>query len=167
VTVKVPLSVHRRRLAQAGAVAVTVTVLDQVTKALIQKRLPLGEGFWVWDGIFMISHVRNPGVAFGLFADLGSAFRVPFFIVTAAAAVWLLTSVYRQAGHLLLGRLALGLIIGGAVGNHIDRIRFGGVTDFLDFWIWTYHWPTFNVADSGITCGVGVLLFALWRAREL
>lgn len=166
-TVNGALSGKYGRLVQAGSVATTVAVLDQVTKALIQKRLLLGEGRWVWDGIFMISHVRNPGVAFGMLADLGLAWRAPFFVVTVAAAVWLLVTVYRQAGHLLLGRLALGLIIGGAVGNNIDRVRFGGVTDFLDFWIWTYHWPTFNVADSGITCGVGLLLFALWKAKEL
>jgi signal peptidase II len=156
-----------RLASQAGSIAAVVVILDQVTKWVIQDRFLLGEGCWIVDRIFMISHVRNPGVAFGMLAGLALTWRIPFFIVTAAAAAWLLFSVYRSAGHLLLGRVALGLIVGGAVGNQIDRIRFGEVVDFLDVWLGTYHWPTFNVADSAISCGVAVLIFALWRAKEL
>ncbi len=161
-----PGQVWRRPVIRMGGVTVTVLILDQLAKWLIQRRFLLGEGVWLIDKVLMFSHVRNPGVAFGLGADLAIAFRLSFFLVTSAAAVWLLIKIYQSAGHLPLGRFAVGLIMGGAVGNLVDRLRYGEVVDFIDVWIGPYHWPTFNVADSAISVGLGLLLFALWRAKE-
>ena len=157
----------RRKLIVTFGIALTVLALDQLTKWLIERRFLLGEGLWLIDEVLMLSHVRNPGVAFGLLSDLAQGWRLPFFLATSAVAAWLLVTIYGSAGHLPLGRVAVGLIAGGAVGNLTDRVRYGEVVDFIDVWIGPYHWPTFNVADSAITVGTGILLFALWRAKAL
>ena len=157
----------RGRFLFVFAIAAVVLVLDQISKWLIARKFMLGEEQWLVNGVLMFSHVRNPGVAFGMFAQAALAWRLPFFLLVAAAAVWLLVHIFRYAGHLKLGRVALGLIVGGAIGNLVDRIRFGEVVDFIDVWIGSYHWPTFNIADSAITVGTGVLLYALWRAKAL
>jgi signal peptidase II len=140
-------------------VALVVLVLDQATKWWIQQTVSLYESIPVIDSIFHITHVRNTGGAFGLFRDAGEAFRVPFFLVVSVVAVGVLIAFVRRVPpeqRLLLA--ALGAIVGGACGNFIDRVVAGAVTDFLDFQIRGYHWPAFNVADSGITVGMVILL---------
>ena len=154
-------------LTQTGVVAGVVLVLDLVSKWLVERSLQLGEGRWLIDGFLMLSHVRNPGVAFGLGAEFSYAWRLPFFIVIWLVAGWILVRIYRSAAAFTLGRFSIGLVVGGALGNLVDRVRYGEVVDFIDVWIGSYHWPTFNVADSGITVGTALLLFALWRAKEL
>lgn len=149
-----------------GAAAVAVLVLDVLTKVAIERAFRLGEGVWLVDGILKIEHVRNPGVAFGMFGDLAWRWRFPFFLLTLAAATWLLWSLWDQAARTPWGRIALGMIAGGAVGNLIDRVRYGEVVDFIDVWIGRFHWPTFNVADSAICVGTGLLLLVLWRAGK-
>lgn len=158
-----------RRLVPVVATAAAVIVLDLVTKAVIERSFLLGECTTLVDSpvTFKICYVRNPGVAFGLLAEFAWRWRLPFFLATAVAAGWILWQVFREAGHLAAGRLALGLIVGGALGNFVDRVRYGEVVDFLDFWFGRWHFPTFNVADSGITVGTCLLLFALWRAKAL
>lgn len=157
----------RRRLAPVLATAAAVVVVDVLTKWLVERSFRLGECTTLVDAAvsLRLCHVRNPGVAFGLLAGFAWRWRLPFFLATAVAAGWVLWEVFREAGHLVAGRIALGLIVGGAVGNFVDRIRYGEVVDFLDFWFGTWHFPTFNAADSCITVGTGLLLFALWRAR--
>jgi len=158
-----------RRIVPVLAMAAAVVVLDVVTKRLIERSFRLGECVTIVDAAvaFRLCLVHNPGVAFGMLAEFAWRWRLPFFILSALAAGWILWKVFQEAGHLFLGRIALGLIIGGAVGNGVDRIRYGEVVDFLDFWFGRYHFPTFNVADSGITVGTILLLFALWRAKAL
>jgi len=156
-----------RRAAQVAAIAVAVLVLDIASKWLVERTYRLGEGVTLIQGFLYLVHVRNPGVAFGMLADVAWKWRLPFFIAVGVAAGWLLWTVFRQAGHLKAGRVAMGLILGGAVGNFIDRMRYGAVVDFIDVWAGKFHWPTFNVADSGISVGTGLLIFALWRARLL
>ena len=158
-----------RRLTPVLVTAAAVIVLDVLTKALIERSFRLGECTTLVDApvTFKLCYIRNPGVAFGLLADFAWRWRLPFFLATAAAAGWILWEVFREAGHLVLGRLALGLIVGGAVGNFVDRVRYGEVVDFLDFWFGRWHFPTFNVADSCITVGTCLLLLALWKAKAL
>jgi signal peptidase II len=153
------------------AVAATVVLLDQLTKGWIIAMVRLHEGFPVIDGFFNIVHVRNPGAAFGFLAGASPAFRSVFFIaITLAAILLILHYLWRTLRQTSVERLSLvfslSLILAGAVGNLIDRIRFGEVVDFLDVYVGTYHWPAFNVADASISTGAAVLVIALFVRRE-
>lgn len=144
------------------AIAVLVVLLDQATKAWIVSSLRLHESIAVIGGFFNITYVRNPGAAFGFLATAPPLFRHTFFIIVTAVAILLILHYIRtgRVGSLSMAS-ALGLILAGAVGNLIDRIRFGEVVDFLDVYIANYHWPAFNVADSSITVGAAILIVAL------
>src|SRR5512138_3067384 len=125
-------------------VAVGVVLLDQGTKELIVRSLRLGEAIPVIPGLFNIVFVFNPGAAFGFLATLGAGLRNPFFILISLAAVvliFLYRSRYLRENR--LASLALSLIMGGAIGNLLDRLRYGMVVDFLDFYLRDYHWPAF------------------------
>ncbi len=138
----------------------TVTVLlDQVTKYLVLKEMRLGQSIPVIDGVFNFTFVMNPGAAFGMLSTLSERFRVPFFLGVSLIAIVLVLFFYfqRARGNRLL-QVGLALVLGGAVGNLIDRIRFGEVVDFLDVYYGAYHWPAFNIADSAISIGVGLLI---------
>lgn len=136
---------------------------DQLTKALVQRSLSLHESIPVIPSIFDITYVRNTGVAFGLLASPRSPLTIGLLILFSSVAVAVLIGLWirgRKEGRLYT--MALALILGGAVGNLIDRIRLGEVIDFLDLHWRDLHWPAFNVADSSITVGVGLLLFHLF-----
>jgi signal peptidase II len=157
-----PISVAERSLAarsrQWTALALVVlaaTLADQLTKFLVSSQLSLGEELTV-AGSFSIHHVQNSGIAFGLFA--GAAWLV--IPLTAAAVVWMLAFFARSGARHPILPVGLGLVIGGSVSNLADRIRLGHVTDFLDL----RYWPAFNLADTFIVVGVGVLLAALLGA---
>jgi signal peptidase II len=146
-----------------AALSAGIVVLDQVTKAMVVERLPLYHSISVVQGFFALTHVRNTGAAFGIFASVASPWRGVFLNAVAlgvfvAVLVWSLrtppSAVRLQTG--------LALILGGAVGNLIDRFRLGSVIDFLLFHIGRYEWPSFNVADSSITVGVFLLAWVLW-----
>jgi signal peptidase II len=138
-----------------------VVAADQLTKLWIMNSLPPNGKRIVIPGLFNLVHVTNTGAAFGLLAGEHALWRQVFFIGVALVALGAIILVYRQAKTKgLVFTLAVGLIAGGALGNLIDRIRFGAVVDFLDFYIKNYHWPAFNVADSAITVGVGLFLVA-------
>jgi signal peptidase II len=153
------------------AITGIVVLLDQLTKGWIIATLRLHEGFPVIDGLFNIVHVRNPGAAFGFLAGASPAFRSVFFITITLAAVLLilhyLWQTLKQTGTEKLSLIfSLSLILAGAVGNLIDRVRFGEVVDFLDVYIGTYHWPAFNVADASISTGAAILVIALFVRKE-
>jgi len=143
-----------------------VVVLDQATKLLVQRAFRLGESLPVLPGFFNLTYVLNPGAAFGLLAGAAAAFRGPFFIAVSVLAIAVICYYHARyaRGH-PLPTVGLALILGGALGNLIDRLRVGMVIDFLDFYLGAYHWPAFNVADSGITVGVGLLLVEMLRER--
>jgi signal peptidase II len=147
-----------QKIALIGLVAGAVLVLDQTTKALVLKHLPLGDSIPVIPGFFDLTHVHNPGGAFGFLSGMSAEFRGLLFVAVSLLAVGLILYFYWQTPvrqrFLAVG---LSLIFGGAVGNLVDRIRFGIVVDFLDLYAGELHWPAFNVADSAIT--VGVLIF--------
>ena len=136
-----------------------VVVFDQVTKALIMAYFDLYELQSVIPGLFNLTYLTNTGAAFGMLAGAQSVWRQVFFVGVAVAAIGVMVFSYKQFRS--QGRIfahAIGLIAGGAVGNLIDRLRFGAVVDFLDFYLGTHHWPAFNVADSAITVGVGLFI---------
>lgn len=142
-----------------------VVALDQLTKAVALQYLVLGVPVTVIDGLLSLTLVLNPGLAFGLLGGLPEAWRW----MVAALSLVALAVLARVALRVLpaggrVGRLAIGLIFGGAVGNLIDRARFGAVVDFVDVYWRGWHWPAFNVADSAIT--IGVVLLALRMLTE-
>ncbi|MGH7387930.1 MAG: signal peptidase II [Candidatus Rokuibacteriota bacterium] len=144
------------------AIAAVVVVLDQITKALVLERLVSGVPVRVIDGFLSLTLVMNTGLAFGLLGGLPAGWR---WVVVALSAGALLV-LARVAVRMLaeggwVDRTAIGLIFGGAVGNLIDRARFGAVVDFIDVYYGTWHWWAFNVADSAISVGVVVLAVRL------
>jgi len=156
----------RRYLFLAGVVG-TIFILDQTTKALIQRTMRLHESIPVVDRLFSLTYIRNAGAAFGLFADHGNALRMAFFVtISVAAVLFLLTFFAKIPKEARLGRLSVAMVMGGALGNLIDRIRFGEVVDFLDFYVGSYHWPAFNVADSCISVGVTLLIWYFIREEQ-
>jgi signal peptidase II len=149
-----------RKYSIVCSIAAIVLAFDQFTKWYIRQTVSLYESIAVIDSLFHITHVRNSGGAFSLFAGSSDAVRLPFFLLVSVIAVAVLLFFVRRVRpeqRLLL--FALGLILGGALGNLVDRIVYGQVTDFLDFHWHGYYWPAFNVADSCITTGMLILLF--------
>lgn len=144
-----------------------VIVLDQLTKWYVRQELPIYETVPIIDGFFSITHARNPGGAFSLFASISQQIRVPFFFIAAAVAISVLIYYLRQIPSDQRWLLfAVAGVLGGAIGNLIDRIFLGGVTDFLLVYWRQYQWPAFNVADSFISIGVCILVGHSLFARE-
>lgn len=142
-------------------IALAGILLDQLTKWLVVSRMNLHQSITLLPDFAHLTYVRNPGAAFGLLAN--HSLRVPFFIcISLLAAGGILWYLIKEASNSLRLQLALGLIFSGAIGNLMDRIRFGEVIDFIDVHWYQYHWPAFNVADSAICVGVGLLLLDSW-----
>ena len=155
--------VSRYRL--LGIVTAVIVALDQLTKLYIDSRFELYETVPVIPGWFHLTYIRNKGAAFGIFAD--GAVRIPFFIsVTIIALLVILWYLRRLRADQRLAAFSLALIFAGALGNLIDRVRFGEVIDFLDVFWHHYHWPAFNVADSAICVGVGLLILEMWQEER-
>ena len=132
--------------------------LDQLTKQLIVSSMQMYETHQIIPGFFNLVYVTNKGAAFSMLASVDSPWRHYFFVsVNADAFVGLSIAAWKMAGQHLLYRVSFAFIAAGAVGNLIDRLRYGAVVDFLDFYIADYHWPAFNIADSSICIGVAVL----------
>src|SRR5713226_5773717 len=141
------------------AIAMLVFAGDQVTKSMVESAIPEHEVIPVIPGFFNLTHVRNGGAAFGLFADSPAPWKTVLLIVISAAllasvvgVVWKSRRLQWEAG------VGLSLVLGGALSNLVDRIRVGRVVDFLDFYMRNYHWYTFNLADSAIVVGAGFLV---------
>ncbi len=137
-----------------------IIAADQITKTLIAEFLALHESITIIPGFFNLAYVLNPGGAFGLFAGQNPMVRKFFFLFVSSVIACIILWFYKKTAEknpvLSWGFAA---IFGGAVGNLIDRFRFGRVVDFLDFHIGHYHWPAFNVADSAICIGMAVFLY--------
>jgi len=140
-------------------IALGIILLDRATKLAIVQTLRLGQGIPVVPGFFDIVFALNPGAAFGFLATLPDQVRNPLFILVSILAVILILFYHTRylRSHRLVS-FALGLVLGGAVGNLIDRLHYGMVVDFLDVHVGPYHWPAFNVADSAISIGVGLMI---------
>jgi len=135
-----------------------VILADRLTKYLVARSFEPGEAVTVIPGCFDLTFVHNTGAAFGILSMMDDAYRVPFFAITSLAAIGLLVYFIRKTRPedvLLL--VSLALIIGGAAGNLYDRLVYGYVIDFVDWYVGFRHWPAFNIADSGITVGIILL----------
>jgi len=137
-----------------------VVFADQITKYIIKINLSLYETVIVVDKFFNITHILNPGGAFGLFASQSIEIRKFIFLFMSSLVTLIVLWCYKKsASKLIFLSYGLALIFGGALGNLIDRFRYGKVLDFLDFYIGSLHWPAFNIADSAITIGMGILIY--------
>lgn len=148
------------------SITVFIISLDQFTKSMILKQFRLGESISIFTGFFNLTYVQNRGAAFGFLAQADPAFRIPFFIFVPIIALSSIAFVFRKLGEKDIKlSIALSLVISGAIGNLIDRLRLGYVVDFLDFhWKWGYHFPAFNVADSAICIGVGLIMLDMSKS---
>ena len=148
-------------------ISAVIIVLDIWTKWLVLKRIELHDAVPVIPGFFQIVHVRNTGAAFGIGADASSKL-VPILLNVGAIAVFAVVVVYalRTAVTDRLLQTGLHLILGGAIGNLLDRFRFGYVVDFLDVYVGRHHWPAFNVADSAICIGIALLFLDMRKKPE-
>jgi len=150
-----------------GLLSLAIVVVDQVTKVSVMESMRLHESIPVIANLFSITYIRNPGAAFGFLSSSSSSFRFVFFGLTSVFAVGLLGMIMvRMPKDDWMGRLSVAGILGGAIGNLLDRLRYGEVIDFLDFYINGYHWPAFNVADSAITVGVVFLILHFATEKE-
>lgn len=150
-------------------ISLSTVALDQISKVQIMQTMRLHESIPVVSEFFSLTYIRNPGAAFGLLASSGQTFRLIFFGLTSVFALGLLGMIfYRLRQDDWVGQLSIAGILGGAIGNLLDRVRFGEVIDFLDFYVNGYHWPAFNVADAAISVGVFFLIlhFALEKKEE-
>ena len=145
-----------------AAIAVVVFVADQVTKAMVEESIPEHTTVSVFPHFLNLIHTKNAGAVFGLFSDSPAHWKTvllvvvsSFLLVMVIAVLWRSPRLRGEAG------VGLALILGGALSNLFDRIRLGRVVDFIDFYCRSYHWPTFNLADSAIVVGAGLLVFQL------
>jgi signal peptidase II len=147
----------------AGSLAAIIVLLDQFAKMLIQKHLLLWTSREIIPGFFNLTHTVNRGAAFGFLNRADSSWQTYFFIAATALAIMIILNLLSKAAptdKILI--VALGLILGGALGNLVDRMRLGEVVDFLDFAVAGYHWPAFNVADIAISLGSLALIVSLY-----
>jgi signal peptidase II len=143
-------------------IAVVVFVGDQVTKARVEDAIPENTTVSVLPHFFNLVHTKNPGAAFGLFSDSPAPWKTVLLIVVSSVLLAMVIAVMGRNQQLRWGTgVGLALILGGALSNLFDRIRFGRVVDFLDFYYRSYHWPAFNLADSAIVVGAGLLVLRL------
>lgn len=144
-----------------------VIVADQLTKRVVSSVLRPGEVRPIVDGVFNLTHTLNRGAAFSLMADSSSSFKLGLLIlVSVLASVIVLVLLWRSRQESWVARTGLAMILGGALGNLLDRIRSGSVIDFLDFYFRTYHWPVFNLADAAIVLGALLVLCEIFFGEE-
>lgn len=149
--------------------ALLVVIADRITKGMILARLEPGAWVEVMPGV-AFTHVHNRGIAFSLFAGGGPLTRIVLHLVIFTSVVIIAAMVVRHGHHSRLGGFAFGLILGGAVGNLIDRVLYGSVIDFVHLWTRlggrTWSWPDFNIADASITVGAMLLIANEFRIQR-
>lgn len=142
----------------------TMIILDQFTKYMVATHIPKYYSIKVIDNFFHLTHIRNSGVAFGMFAGHASQYKTLFFVIVSSIAIVAVLTFFRNTPNdRKMVQFGLILIFSGAVGNMIDRILYREVIDFLDFFYKDHHWPAFNIADSCITIGVGLMMIDLFQ----
>jgi signal peptidase II len=157
-----------RKLPWLLLLSALILVADRFTKSLVSTRIGMGDAGTIIPGFLRITHWLNEGAAFSLFADSASpnAVRWGLIAFSAIAAIAVLIALIRLGSRISLTTVALALVLGGAVGNLHDRIRYGSVVDFIEVHIFGYHWPDFNVADSCIVIGACLLLLDSLRPAK-
>ncbi len=160
-TMSEPLTVQARKLSRIISVAIALVVFlgDQVSKSMVESSIPERAVVPIIPHFFNLTHVKNAGAAFGIFSDTPSPLKTAVLIVVSAGLlVAVITFVWRSRHLHWEAGVGLALILGGALSNLVDRIRMARVVDFLDFYFRTYHWYTFNLADSAIVVGAAFLI---------
>lgn len=143
-------------------IALAVVALDRFTKRLVARDIPLHDSKKMITGFFYLTHVENRGAAFSLFADSPGEWKIAMLVMFSIIALVVVSALLWRSGHTLTTTgVGLALILGGALGNLWDRLLSGRVVDFLLFYIGSYQWPAFNVADSAIVCGAGLLVIEI------
>jgi signal peptidase II len=143
-----------------------ILIADQLTKFIVDQTMPLHHSIPVIDNLFSLTYIRNTGAAFGILAGSAAAFRLPFLMLFSLIAIVFIVMMLRRLPERETGLItALAFILGGALGNLIDRAAYGEVIDFLDFYWSRFHWPAFNLADSFITMGVLITIYYLIKAK--
>ncbi len=140
--------------------------LDQATKIIVRTQIEFGENINIIPGFFSLTHLRNPGAAFGFLGGIDPTVRTGFFLVVYALVAFFAVSRIRVTTS-KLEIAAFSLLVGGAIGNAICRFKNGFVTDFLDFYFASFHYPAFNVADISICAGIALLLFQEFFEKKL
>lgn len=145
-----------------------IVIIDQVVKYYIQNTMFLNESIPIIKDIFHITYIRNKGVAFGMLSSLPDSIRIPFFIGVGAVFIVFIVLYFKSfLKQEFMVKFSFSLIIGGALGNFVDRVRFGEVVDFIEIGInQRYKWPVFNVADSAITTGVVILILYMLKKKR-
>ncbi|CCO24518.1 signal peptidase II [Maridesulfovibrio hydrothermalis] len=151
----------------AGIIAVSILILDQLTKIAVREKMAMWTSETIIPGFFNLVHVVNKGAAFGFLNREDISWQRTFFIVVTFVAMgaiaMLLKSTKNDDKFQIIG---LGCVLGGAIGNLIDRILYSEVTDFLDIYFGSYHWPAFNIADIAICIGAFAMIISLYRNRK-
>lgn len=147
--------------------ALLVVTLDRISKWLVAKDIPLHDSKQLISGFFYLTHVENRGAAFSLFADSPSQWKIGMLVLFSLVALIVVSTLLWRSNHAMITTgIGLGLILGGALGNLWDRLLSGRVVDFLLFYIGSYQWPAFNVADSAIVVGAGLLAVEILFAKS-
>ena len=145
-------------------IIVAVLAADQLTKHAIEKYTSMDYFHVIIPGMLNLIHTYNPGVAFSLFANSHSpVVRLFLVLFSVAVIIFLLCLLAAERAGGRLGQIGMAMILGGAIGNVLDRLTRNGVTDFIDFHVYSHHWPTFNVADSAIVIGAALVLLELFH----
>ena len=148
-------------------IALIVLVLDQASKAWVMASIPPDSVVVIIPGFFNLVDIRNRGAAFGFLNRSDIEWQFWLFLAATIIAVWAIFALLRGAKKQPWLCLGLGLILGGSIGNMIDRLRFRAVVDFLDFYMGSWHWPAFNVADMAICAGAFLACLSVMRKREI
>jgi len=166
---RIPRSGPRSYFLPLLALAAIVAIVDRLTKHIIIHRLPTGSAHTIIPGVLRITHVRNTGAAFSMFADSASpaTVRHGLILFSLVAVCIVFAMLWRASKTISLTSIAMALILGGAIGNVYDRIRYHYVVDFIEVHIIHYHWPDFNVADSCIVIGACLLLIEIFRPQPV
>ncbi len=151
---------------RVAAFAAAVILIDQITKLLIVRRVSEHDVIPIIPGLLNLTHSTNTGVAFGMFSESPAAWKTALLTAISLGLLAIVVAMIWRAKHLgIAAGLGLSLVLGGALSNLADRIRAGAVVDFLDAYVRTYHWYTFNVADAAIVVGAGFLVIHLFQSE--
>ena len=143
-----------------------ILIADQLTKFIVDQTMPLHHSIPIIEDLFSLTYIRNTGAAFGILSGSAAAFRLPFLLLFSMVAIVFIVLMLHRLPDRETGLItALAFILGGAIGNLIDRIAYGEVIDFLDFYWSRFHWPAFNLADSFITIGVLITVYYLIKSK--
>lgn len=158
------LAAHKYGLAFGCAAALLLA--DQISKYAVIQIMPLNSAIEVIPGFFDLVHIRNRGAAFGFLNRSDIEWQFWFFCAATTLAIVLILLILRRSRGQILLSCGLGLVLGGAIGNFIDRVRYRSVVDFLDCYLGDLHWPAFNIADVGICIGAALVCVAIWQAEH-